>query len=441
VRATRALAATLRHDTKRESAAIQVYVSSCPLYSAPAVVHFRYFYSLLQCGARIRFTRTRLRKKTMAIARILLLAFVCAIAASVHAEPGVTDSTITLGMSSPFSGPNAAYGMEMKEVINAYLQQINQNGGINGRKLELIALDDGYETERTVANTKKLINDNKVFALLGYYGSSPTTAAMEVFSASRVPLVGTISGADTLRTPVNRFMFHVRASYADETEAIITQLESLGIRKIAVFYQNDGFGKSGFDGATNALKKYNLKPVAAATIERNSLDVNAAVETIAKADPQAVVMVTLYKPTALFVKQMHKVGQHPQLITLSPVGADLLVKELGSEARGIGISQVMPYPWNKAMPVVKEYQRLLLQQTKRENYSYYGIEAYVTTKVLVDAIERVGRNLTREKLVSTLEAMSSLDLGGYSVNYSPLSHNGSKFVDLTVIGNNGRVLH
>jgi ABC-type branched-subunit amino acid transport system substrate-binding protein len=372
---------------------------------------------------------------------MLLLALVCAIAPSVYAEAGITDSTITLGMSSPFSGPNAAYGLEMKEVINAYLQQINRNGGINGRKLELVALDDGYETDRSVANTKKLINDYKVFALLGYYGSSPTTAAMEVFSAARVPLVGTISGADSLRTPVNRFMFHVRASYADETEAIVAQLVSLGIRRIAVFYQNDGFGRSGFDGATNALKRFDLKPVAAGTIERNSLDVSAAVAAIAKADAQAVVMVTLYKPTALFVQQMHKAGQHPQFITLSPVGADLLVKELGTEARGIGISQVMPYPWNKAMPLVKEYQRLLLQQTKQESFSYYGVEAYAATKVLVEALEKAGRNLTREKLVGALEAMTSLDLGGYTVSYSPLNHNGSKFVELTVIGNNGRVLH
>lgn len=374
------------------------------------------------------------------IARIALACSSLALAAALHAETGVTDTAITLGMSSPFSGPNGAYGLEMKEAISAYFQQINAGGGINGRKIELIALDDGYETDRTVANTRKLIDEHKVFALLQYYGSSPTTEAMKVFSLAKVPLVGTISGADSIRIPVNRYMFHVRASYADETEAIVNQLVSLGMKDIAVFYQNDGFGKSGLDGVTNALKKHNLKPVAVGTVERNSLEVGAAVQSIAKANAQAVVMVTLYKPTSEFVRQMRHAGQAPQFMTLSPVGADLLVKELGSDSRGIGISQVMPYPWNDTVPVVKEYQRLISQVAKHRNYSYYGIEGYVTAKVMVEAIRKAGRDLTREKLVALLESMNAQDLGGYRVGYSTQTHNGSRYVDLTVIGAGGRVL-
>jgi len=374
-----------------------------------------------------------------------LIALMGWVAGAGAADVGVTDTTVTIGMSSPFSGPNGAYGQDMKNVITAYFDQVNKSGGINGRKLELVALDDGYETERAVANTKKLIDENKVFALLQYYGSSPTTQTMnDVFGPAKVPLVGTISGAGTLRqtvreNPNNRYMFNVRASYADETAAIVEQLVGLGFKSIAVFYQNDGFGKSGLDGVTAALKKHSLEPAAVATVERNSLDVDAAVKTIAKAAPQAVVMVTLYKPTAAFVKAMRKANQNPQFMTLSPVGADLLVNELGAEARGIGISQVMPYPFNDTTPVVREYQRLL-QATKHTAYSYYGIEAYVTAKVMLEAIRRSGKDLTRERLVQTLEGMTNYDLGGFRVSYTPNDRTGSRFVDLTVIGSGGRVL-
>jgi branched-chain amino acid transport system substrate-binding protein len=378
---------------------------------------------------------------TSRLARAVLAAALLFSSVLLHAETGVTDTTITLGMSAPFSGPNGAYGIEMREAISAYLQHVNAAGGVHDRKIELVALDDGYETERTVANTHKLIEEYKVFSLVGYYGSSPTTAAMAVFSAARTPLIGTISGADSLRNPVNRYMFHVRASYADETEAIVNQLVSLGLTNIAVFYQNDGFGKSGLSGVTAALKKHKLAPTAIATVERNSLDVAAAVGTIGKARPQAVIMVTLYKPSAEFVRQMKKADLYPQYTTLSPVGADLLVAELGESARGIGISQVMPYPWNDTLPVVKEYKRLMEQPNKKPALSYYGMEGFITAKVLVEAIRKAGRDLSREKLIAALDNMHEYDLGGYRINHSSTNHNGSKFVDLTVIGAGGRVLH
>lgn len=356
------------------------------------------------------------------------------------ADPGISDNTITLGMSAPFSGPNGAYGKEMKEGALAYFAQLNASGGINGRKVELVTLDDGYETEKTVANTRKLITENKVFALMAYYGSSPTTEAMKVFSEAKVPLIGTISGAGSLRTPVNRYMFHLRASYADETEAIVNHLVGLGINQIAVFYQNDGFGKSGLDGVIATLAQHKLKPVAVGSVERNSLDVGSAVAQIAKATPQAVIMVTLYKPTAEFIRQMRKAGQIPQFSTLSPIGADLLIAEMGAkEAHGTGISQVMPYPWNDTLPITKEYHKALQTHAKHGNYSYYGIEGFINAKLVAEALKKAGRDPSREKVVSALES-GAFDLGGYKVNYSPANHNGSRFVDLTVLGRDGRVL-
>jgi ABC-type branched-subunit amino acid transport system substrate-binding protein len=375
--------------------------------------------------------------------RLLTIGAIACSALSHAADPGVTDTSITIGMSSPFSGPNGAYGLDMKLTIEAYFDLVNKAGGIHGRKLQLVALDDGYETENTIANTKNLINDKNAFALLAYYGSTPTTEAMnKVFGPAKVPLIGTISGAGSLREPVStnpnsRYMFNVRASYANETEAIVNQMVSLGLKRIAVFYQNDGFGKSGLEGVTEALKKHNLAPSAVGTVERNSIDVTSAIESISKASPQAVVMVTLYKPTAAFVRGMKKIGQNPMLMTLSPVGTEQLVKELGPEARGIGISQVVPYPWNDVSPSVREYQKLL---GKSGNYSYYGMEAFLMARTLSEALKRSGKELSRDKLISTLESMHNLDLGDYRINYTPNVHSGSRFVELTVVGPGGKIL-
>jgi ABC-type branched-subunit amino acid transport system substrate-binding protein len=231
-------------------------------------------------------------------------------------------------------------------------------------------------------------------------------------------------------------MFNVRASYADEAEVIVDQTVSLGLKNIAVFYQNDGFGKSGLDGVTAALKKHKLAPAAVGTVERNSVDVAKAVETITKTTPQAVIMVTLYKPTAAFVKAMKKAGQNPMLMTLSPVGAGWLAEELGAESRGIGISQVMPYPWNNVVPVVRDYQKL----SPKANYSYYGMEAYLMARTMVEGLKRAGKDLSREKLVGALEGLNNTDLGGYRLSYDGNTRVGSRFVELTVLGAGGKVL-
>ena len=359
------------------------------------------------------------------------------------AETGVTDTSITLGMSVPLTGPASAHGQELKAVIGNYFEQVNKSGGVNGRKLQLTVLDDAYDPEKAVANTTTLIETNKVFALLGYYGSTALTDAMnKAFGPAKVPMIGGISGAMSLRQPPagnpnNRYMFIQRASYADEAEAIGTQLATLGLKNIAVFYQNDGFGKAGLEGLTTALKKHNLTPSATASVERNSTDIGKAVEVIAKAAPQAVVMVTLFKPTAAMVKALRKANQSPMFMVLSPVGADQLTQELGADARGIGISQVMPYPWNDTLPIAKEYQHFI---GKQGTYSYMSMEGFIIAKLAVEAIRKAGaKDLTREKLVTALESINQ-DFGGYRIAFSPSNHAGSQFVQLTVIGAGGKLI-
>ena len=382
-------------------------------------------------------TRKLIARARLALAASALLA---TLVGAVQADPGITPDTIHLGMSSPFSGPNGDYGIAMRSGVLAALDEVNATGGIGGRKLTLTALDDGYETDRAVANTRALIDTHQVFALLAFYGSSPTTAAMKVFSDAGVPLVGTISGADALRTPVNRHMFNLRASYADETAAIVNHLVALGITRLAVFYQDDGFGQSGLAGVTERLKAHQLAPVATGTVPRNSVEVGPAVAQIAKSAPQAVVMVTLLKPTAAFVTAMRAAGHSPQFVTLSPVGANLLAGEMGEAgARGIGITQVMPYPWNDALPLVRRYRKALATQDKNAEPDYYSLEGYVTGRVMIEALQRISGPPTRDKLIAALEH-APFDLGGHRVSFTPDDHGGAHYVDLTIIGRNGRIL-
>jgi len=394
-----------------------------------------------------KWTASRIHRKTTVTAaffpRLLrwLAAAGFAFCAAAHASDGVTETSIRLGMSSPLSGPTGAYGRAMKEGIEAYFASVNAKGGVDGRKLELVALDDGYETDAAVANAKRLIDKEKVFALLGFYGSSPTAAVLPLLDASGVPLIGTISGAEALRRPLNRHMFHLRASYGDETAAIVKNLTTVGIKRIAVFYQDDGFGLAGLKGVTDALAAHQLKPVAAASVPRNSVEVGAAVAAISQSGAQAVVMVTLYRPTAEFIKRMRTAGASPFFVALSPVGTDQLIAELGPDnTRGIQVSQVIPHPWGDKVEAVREYKQVLMAHAKHTNYSYYGLEGYLNAKLVVAALQRAGRNLTRERLIAALRG-GPFDLGGYRVNYASGSNEGSNYVEISVVGAAGRILN
>ena len=357
------------------------------------------------------------------------------------ATDGVTESSITFGMSSPFSGPAGAYGRQMKGGIEAYFQKINEAGGVFGRRLVLKAMDDGYEVQPALANAKKLIEQDKVFSLMAFYGTATTTALLPVLTNSGVPLVGTISGAMALREPVHPLIFHIRASYDDETAAIVEQLVSVGVKRIAVFYQDDGFGKAGLAGVTAALAKNQLSPVAIASVPRNSTEVADAVVKISAAQPQAVVTVTLFRPTAEFIAKMRSVGSKPYFVALSPVGTDQLISELGPEAaRGIQVSQVIPYPWGSKLEVVRQYKQDLQLYSATEPVSYYGLEGYLNARLLVEALQRLGPTPTRSGLLLALRR-SPFDLGGYHITFMPGSNSGSKYVEISVVGTGGRIIN
>ena len=354
-----------------------------------------------------------------------------------QAQNGVTDKEVLIGQFAAVSGPAALLGTRMQVGMQAYFASVNAQGGVNGRQIKLVTRDDGYEPEKAAAAVKALINDDKVFALAGSVGTPTGLAALPIVTEEKIPLVGMFTGAQALREPFNRNIFHVRASYFDETERIVQHLTTLGIKKIAVFYQNDAYGKAGLEGVERALTRRQLKPAATATVERNSVDVAKALETIVKAEPEAVVQVSAYKSCAALIKAARAKGYAGQFFNVSFVGSKALADELGDAGQGVVISQVVPFPYAPASPVVREYQAHMTAAGQKE-FDFSSMEGYLTAKVLVEGLRRAGRNLTRESLVNGLEAMRDVNFGGFTVNYSPKDHQGSNYTDLTIIGRGGR---
>ena len=370
---------------------------------------------------------------------VFALAFALPALAGAQGSPGVTGDKVLLGQSVALTGPAAQLGIQMRTGIKAYLDHVNERGGVNGRKIELLTLDDGYEPARTVPNTKKLIEQDKVFALIGYVGTPTSVPAVPVFTEAKVPFVGPFTGAEALRTPFNRYIFHVRASYYDETDKIVEQVVSTGGKNIAVFYQNDAYGQAGLNGVEIATQKRNMKISALGTVERNTVKVEDAVAKILAAKPDAVVMISAYTSCAEFIRQMKKAGSAATFYNVSFVGSKALANALGKDGAGVAISQVVPYPWGAAVPVVKEYQTLS-EKAGTKDYDFGAIEGFLVAKVFVEGLKRAGKNLTRETFITEMEKMRDVDLGGFFVSYSPTNHAGSKFVDLTIIGHDGKFL-
>ena len=367
-----------------------------------------------------------------------LLLFIATLLAHPAFAQGVSHDKILLGQAAVFSGPAAQLGIQMRNGIKAYFDYVNEKGGVHGRKLELITEDDRYEASVAAGASKKLIEQYKVFALLGYVGTPTGVVHLPVITQAKVPLVGMFTGAEALRVPFNRYVFHVRASYYDETEAIVEQVVSTGGKNIAVFYQDDAYGQAGLKGVEIAMAKRNMKISALGTVERNTVKVENAVKTINAAKPDAVVMISAYTSCAEFIRQMKKAGSGATFYNVSFVGSKALSDALGKDGVGVAISQVAPFPWGTAVPVVKEYQQLA-KKAGFADYNFSAIEGFLVAKVMVEGLRRTGRDLTREKFIDAMEKLD-VDLGGFYVTYSPKSHTGSKFVDLTIIGRDGKFL-
>lgn len=369
---------------------------------------------------------------------LALAALVCAAGAAAQ-SPGITPTSVTVGQSAAFTGPAAQLGIQMRDGMKVYFDLVNAQGGVNGRRIQLVTRDDQYESKLAAENTRKLIDEDKVFALIGYVGTPTSAASLPIFTEAKVPFIGPFTGAELLRTPLNRYIFNVRASYFDETDKIVEQLLTVGMKRFAVFYQNDAYGQAGLAGMEKAVKTRGGEIVVKSTVERNTVEVAKAVGEIGPQSPDAIVMVSAYKSIAAFVRAMKKKGYTGQFHNVSFVGSKALSEELGADGQGVVISQVVPFPYSQAIPVVREFSELAAKSKVDVNFS--SVEGYLVAKVFSEGLKRAGKTPTRETLVSGLETMSDVDFGGFTVNFSAASHNASRFVDLTIIGRGGKFLH
>ncbi|WP_298933027.1 ABC transporter substrate-binding protein [uncultured Ramlibacter sp.] len=352
----------------------------------------------------------------------------------VRAQP----DRIVLGQSAPFTGPSAQLGIQFNQGARLYFDQVNAQGGVHKRTIDLVHLDDGYEPERCVANTRKLVADDTL-ALFGYVGTPTCLAALPLAISAKVPFFAPFTGAMALRQPFNRYAFHMRASYNDETALIVKQLTSLGLKKIAVFYQNDAYGKAGLEGVELALAGQNIKPVAQATVERNSVDVAGAVKTLVASAPDAIVQIGAYKACAAFIRTARKAGYGGTFYNVSFVGTQALADELGKDGAGVVVSQVMPSPYNTARPIAREFAEAVKKGGSDHQANFSSMEGYVAAKVMVEGLRRAGPKLTREALVGGLESLGNQSVGGFSVSFSATDHAASSFVELSMLTGDGRV--
>jgi len=357
----------------------------------------------------------------------------------VYAETGVSDKEILLGSSLVLEGAAGFLGTQTNRGAMACINEINEGGGINGRKIRMIVYNDGYEPIPCVQNTQKLINMDKVFMLSCYVGTPTSVKAQPVWTNAKVPLFGFFTGAEALRVPFNRYNFHVRASYYQEADKIVNMfVKSLKLKKIAVFYQYDSFGEAVKKGTEIALKKHGLEPVAYGSFERNTLNIEQGLNNIKASNPEAIVMVGTYAPLAKFVKEAKKAGLNKTIFhTVSFVGPEAFAKELGSDSGRCVVTQVMPPYEDSTLPIVSEYRAALKKHFTGEAPNCVSFEGYVNIKVLSEALKRAGKNLTREGLITAAETMKKTDIGGITVNYGADDHTGIDNVYLTYI-NNGK---
>jgi len=309
-----------------------------------------------------------------------------------QAAPGRED--IVIGQVAPLTGTIAATGDEYVAGGAAYFAHVNANGGIYGRKIRVVLKDDGYKPDQTLAMTRQILAEDKPLALFGFVGTGNVLALNKnrVLEDAGIALLAPYTGAQDLRDPMSPHIFHIRASYTDETARMVEHLSTIGLRRFAVMYQDDPFGKSGLAGAETALKKLGLTAVARGGYDRTKPeDIDAAVAAIAPANPDAIIMVSVNRASAALVKKMRAQGSKARLFSISVVNFKELLKNAGEDnARGIGISQVMPFPYSTLAPVAREFQMMMAKYQPSKVVSYASMESFIAAKILVEA-QALGR--------------------------------------------------
>ena len=354
------------------------------------------------------------------------------------ADPGVSADKILFGQAAVLEGPASALGIGMRDGLTAAFAAANAKGGVKGRKLELMSRDDGYEPNKSIEATKALI-DAGVFALVGPVGTPTSMAAHPIAKEARTfPFIGPFTGVESLRTPYQAHIVNIRASYFQETEVMVERLtKDRGFSKIAIFYQDDAFGRAGLEGTQRALQKRDMKLVAEGTFERNTVAVKGALLEIRKADPQAVIMIGPYKPCAEFIKLCRTLKMNPAFVNISFVGSDALASELGSAGAGVLVTQVVPFPYDVASPLVAAYQKALQAAVPGGQPGFVSLEGYIVGRSIIAVLEKLDGEPTRKALLEKLTT-GQYDLDGFSLSFGPNKNQGSDAVYLTVIGPDGK---
>ena len=375
---------------------------------------------------------------------LLLLFFTSCIAvSSAPAQTsGVTDNSILIGSCSALDGPARFLGNQTVLGATAYLHSINDEGGVHGRKVQLLAFDDGYDPDKAPACFKRMTKEG-VFAL-GFFVGTPTAKVyVPLAQEEKIPVVGLFTGAQMLYEPLKHYVINVRASYFDETREQVDKLWSVHIHKIGVVYQDDAFGKTVLDGVKLALQKHNAAPVGLGAFARNTLDVDNGLKSVMAARPQAVVVVGPYAPVAAIVKKAHAEGWRPQFLTVSFVGTEEFIKEAGPDAEGTIITQVIP-PYDRTdYPTVALYRRSLEKYYPTTPATFVSFEGFVDAMVVVEGLKRAGKDVTREKFIAAIESIHNKDVGlgpSLVLNYGANDHKGFDGVYPTVVRNGQPVL-
>ena len=353
-----------------------------------------------------------------------------------QSSQGITDKEILIGSCAALDGPSSFLGRETVAGAEAYFDSINEEGGINGRKLKLVSYDDSYDPAKAQACWDKLLAQ-KVFAM-GFFVGTPTAVKyVPLAESNRTPLIGLFTGAQTLYTPLRRWVVNVRASYGDETQAQIDGLwKTLHFRKIGVIYPDDAFGSAVLSGVQSALQKEGSAPLAEASYLRQSNQFSAAIEKVKAAGPEAVIVVGPSNTVAPILKQAHAAGWRPLFVTVSFVGTDELIEAAGADAEGVVITQVVPPYYLTDYKTIALYRRTMQKYMPSARPGFVSLEGFVDAMVMVEGLKKSGKEPTREGLIQAIESLHDFDMElgpQLKLNYSAKSHKGFDHVIPTIV--------
>lgn len=348
-------------------------------------------------------------------------------------------SVIKLGQTVALSGPLGDLGQAIVQGAKSYFDQVNARGGVNGRKIELVSLDDAYDAKKALANLDVLLGEKDVFALFNCLGTPIVDALLPKVTEQGVPFFAPYTGA-LLARPKQRNVFNIRASYPDEAEQLVQHLATLGVQRIGVAYQNNAFGKEVYEGARLAMERYKVTQSSAVTVENSGADAAAAATKLLADAPQAVLMGLAGKPTVDFAKAMRQQRKGMSLYALSVMGAAATIKALGEDGVGIAVSQVVPLPTNPGVAVVRDYQQAWKQSGTTLELSHLGLEGYINARVFVEALKRAGSKLTRESFIDATWNLKRLDLGGFELSPTEPGRSASRFIEMTLVNRQGRFI-